>query len=64
MASTTPRSPHSDTKEPDPELRQKLQEAYERGATEEATRFLLDEFQKRREAYSQQLKALRREVGL
>lgn len=46
------------------ELRRKLREAYERGATSEATRFLIEEFAELRKAYEKHIKALRKHGGL
>lgn len=45
-------------------LRKKLQEAYERGTTSEATKFLVTEFERLRKTYNENLKALRKQAGL
>lgn len=45
-------------------LRKKLQEAYERGTTSEATKFLITEFERLRKTYNENLKALRNQAGL
>ena len=46
------------------EMRRKLQEAYERGTTSEATKFLVEEFEQLRKAYNEQMKDLRKQIGL
>jgi len=46
------------------ELRRQLQESYNRGATSEATKFLIEEFEQLRKSYNEQLKALRKLVEL
>ncbi len=45
-------------------IRKKLQEAYERGTTSEATEFLITEFERLRRTYNENLKALRKQAGL
>ncbi len=45
-------------------LRKKLQEAYERGTTSEATKYLITEFERLRKTYYENLKALRKQAGL
>ncbi len=45
-------------------LRKKLQEAYERGTTSEATKFLITEFERLRKTYNENLKGLRKQAGL
>ncbi len=46
------------------ELRKRLHEAYQRGATSEVTNWLLEEFGRLRTAYDERLKALRKQAGL
>ena len=45
-------------------LRKKLQEAYERGTTSEATKFLITEFERLRNTYNEKLKTLQKQAGL
>jgi dynactin complex subunit len=64
MPGPTKHSSSNKRKEIAVELRKKLQEAYERGTSSEATRFLIAEFDQLRKAYNEQLKALRKQAGL
>jgi dynactin complex subunit len=64
MSETTKASSSGKSKELAAELRTKLQEAYERGTSSEATKFLISEFEQLRKAYSEQLKTLRKQAGL
>jgi dynactin complex subunit len=64
MPGPTKHSSSDKAKELAVELRKQLQEAYERGTSSEATRFLIAEFEQLRKAYYEQLRALRKQVGL
>jgi hypothetical protein len=46
------------------DLRKKLQNAYDRGASAEATRLLVQEFSQLRRKYEERLNELKREAGL
>jgi hypothetical protein len=64
MSSTPGLSPSSDPKELAVQVQKKLQEAYDRGTISEATKFLIEEFTQLRKVYNDQLKVLRKQVGL
>jgi len=64
MSSTPKNSASSEPKELAVQLYKKLQEAYDRGASTEATKFLIEEFTRLRKGYNEQLKALRKQAGL
>jgi len=64
MATVTRLSRSETAKELARELRKKVQEAYERGATSEATKLLIEEFEHLRKAYDGQLRILRKYAGL
>ncbi len=57
-------SPAEKSRELATNLRKKLQEAYERGTTSEATKFLIAEFERLRKTYNENVKALRKQAGL
>lgn len=64
MPEPTKYSASNEPKEFADDLRKKLQGAYERGTTSEATKFLIAEFEQLRKAYYEQLRGLRKQVGL